>query len=921
MERAPTDENVEAHNRAKALYTKEKLQTTRQSWYDRTSALNMDTDMQGLWKLTKKLNDDNSSRAKTVIEQDHELKTEKAAANIFAEKYKEQNTIYMSRERTKQVREETAELLSSDPHGTKDSCMTEPFNMKELKQGIRKLKPKKAPGPDGVTSDMLKHLGPASRSTLLQIFNDSWRTGVVPSIWKEAEIIPIPKKGKDKKDPTSYRPISLLSCVGKLLERMVNRRLTFLLEAQNILTPTQTGYRKFRSTEDQLALLVQDVENSFQEKKKALAVFFDLSRAFDTVWKGGLILKLLRAGIRENLFMWTKNYLFNRTARVKLDGFYSSKVKLREGVPQGGVLSPTLFLLYINDITDSITKHVSNTLHADDLAVWTSSEHTSTATYRLQEVVNNITSWTDEWGLKLNASKTNATLFSLSKANEKVNLKLRGTALPQTDTPTFLGVTLDTRLTWKPQIEQMERRGIRKLSLLKKLAGTAWGADCRLLSRVYTGAVRPTLEYGSTSWGTAAKTNKSKLDRVQNMGLRLILGAMKTTPIHEMEKTANVEPLERRRDLKVLLQGEKLQRLPAHPLHNRLQQPTKNRLKRQSLNHQYKALRAQHRDILETEEESNTNLTVPDWRLDQEMEATIRLSIPGITGRDDQPAALKTLTQAMIDESYPASSWTHVYTDGSAEEATRNGGSGIYVRFADGDSSSLAIPGGKLCSNFRAEVLAIKTAADFLSSCDKPLGKVSILTDSMSTLQALNAPDAGPLIESLKASLASLTEKAHTTLQWVPAHTGLPGNERADRLAKEGSRLTQPTSPATYEETKTLLRSSSKREWSSLNHGYQAERDPIRTLERKNQTLIFRMRTGHCGLRAHLKKIGATATATCQCGQGDQTPAHILQDCPLFEEQRQETWPGGADLKMKLWGTAADLHRTSGFLAALGLRV
>ena len=164
-------------------------------------------------------------------------------------------------------------------------------------------------------------------------------------------------------------------------------------------------------------------------------------------------------------------------------------------------------------------------------------------------------------------------------------------------------------------------------------------------------------------------------------------------------------------------------------------------------------------------------------------------------------------------------------------------------------------------------------------------------------------------------------ERAHTTLQWVPAHTGLPGNERADRLAKEGSRLTQPTSPATYEETKTLLRSSSKREWLSLNHGYQAERDPIRTLERKNQTLIFRMRTGHCGLRAHLKKIGATATATCQCGQGDQTPAHILQDCPLFEEQRQETWPGGADLNMKLWGTAADLHRTSGFLAALGLRV
>ena len=153
------------------------------------------------------------------------------------------------------------------------------------------------------------------------------------------------------------------------------------------------------------------------------------------------------------------------------------------------------------------------------------------------------------------------------------------------------------------------------------------------------------------------------------MGLRLILGAMKTTPIHEMEKTANVEPLERRRDLKVLLQGEKLQRLPAHPLHSRLQQPTKNRLKRQSLNHQYKTLRAQHRDILETEEEFNTNLTVPYWRQDQEMEATIRLSVPGKTSRDDHPAALRTLTQAMIDEStLPAPGPMSTQTDQRIEQ-------------------------------------------------------------------------------------------------------------------------------------------------------------------------------------------------------------------------------------------------------------
>nr|KAG5705581.1 hypothetical protein BaRGS_034779 [Batillaria attramentaria] len=913
MESSPTDENVEAHNRARALFTKEKLQATRRSWHDKTASLNMDTDMQGLWKLTKKLNDDNPSRGKTVIEQNNQLKTERAAANTFAELYQEASTLHMPRDRIRQVREETAELLSTDPHGTENCCVSEPFTMKELKQGIRKLKSRKAPG----TDEMLKHLGPRSRTVLLQIFNQSWIAGFVPPIWKEAVIIPLPKKGKSRKDPCSYRPISLLSSVGKLLERLVNRRLIFLLETQNILSPTQTGYRKFRNTEDQLALLVQDIENAFQEKKKTLAVFFDLTRAFDKVWKEGLILKLLRAGVRDKMHKWIHHYLFGRTARVKLDGFLSKKVKLREG----GVLSPTLFLLYINDITNSITKHVSNSLHADDLAVWTSSEHTSTASYRLQEVVNNISSWTEDWGLELNTSKTNATLFSLSTTNDQVNLKLQGQVLPQTNTPTFLGVKLDTRLTWKPQIEEMERRGIRKLALLKKLAGTTWGADCRLLTRVYTGAVRPAMEYASTSWGTASKTNKSRLDRVQNMGLRLILGAMRSTPIHEMTKTANVEPLGRRRDLKVLIQGEKIRRLPSHPLHQRLQQPTKNRLKRQSLNHQYKALRVQYDDVLEAKDETCTHLTLTDWRLDREMEATISLRVPGITTKDQQPAALKTLTLAMIEDSYPASSWTHVYTDGSAEEATHNGGSGVYVRFPDGEQTSIAVPGGKLCSNFRAEVLAITTAADFLSSSIKPLGNISIFTDSMSTLQALDSPDPGPLIQSLQASLSSLTQKAPTTLQWVPAHIGLSGNERADHLAKEGSQLPQPTIPATYEEAKTLIRSRFHRDWVSLNDGYRADQDPIRTLERRHQTTIYRLRTGHCGLRAHLKRIGVADTALCQCGLADQTPSHVLQDCPLHEEMRQHFWPEGGNLNTKLWGNAADLHRTSKFVASLGMRL
>ena len=205
-----------------------------------------------------------------------------------------------------------------------------------------------------------------------------------------------------------------------------------------------------------------------------------------------------------------------------------------------------------------------------------------------------------------------------------IKLWLKDEIVPQTDTPTFLGVKLDTRLTWKPQIEKMERSSLQKQALMRKLAGTSWGADSSILTKVYTA----TMEYASTTWGTAATTNKSRLDKVQNMALRVILGAMKTTPVHYMEKTANVEPLERRRSLKILIQGEKLRRLPSHPLHTNLAQPTKNRLKRQSLNHQYKELSRTHQDIVDVPTEL---LTDPAWKPDREADIQMFLSVPGIT--------------------------------------------------------------------------------------------------------------------------------------------------------------------------------------------------------------------------------------------------------------------------------------------------
>ena len=189
---------------------------------------------------------------------------------------------------------------------------------------------------------------------------------------------------------------------------MINRRL-LSLEDNNVLPQTQTGYRNHRRIKDQLARIAQEIENTFQEKKKVVAVFFDVTKAFDKVWREGLLLKVLQSRVSGRMYKWIRCFLQDRSARVKLDGYMSESVKMR-GVPQG-VISPTLFLLYINNITTILPSHVSNTLHADGFAVWSAADHTTSAAYRIQEAVTRIQQWTDEWG-QISTIKTQASFIS-----------------------------------------------------------------------------------------------------------------------------------------------------------------------------------------------------------------------------------------------------------------------------------------------------------------------------------------------------------------------------------------------------------------------------------------------------------------------------------------------------------------------------
>ena len=219
-----------------------------------------------------------------------------------------------------------------------------PFNLLDAVQTSNDT----ATGPDEVHYQMLKHLPNNALSTILHIFNDIWATGVFPESWRLATIILIPKLGKDHAEPSNYRPIALTSCLCKTLERMINKRLVWYLESNDLISPIQSGFRSGRSTNDPLIRLETFIRDAFVNREHVVSVFFYLEKAYDTTWCYGILKDLHDLGLRGRLPVFIQSFLEDRTMQVRVGSTLSDFYDQEQGVPQGSILSTTLFNIKVN---------------------------------------------------------------------------------------------------------------------------------------------------------------------------------------------------------------------------------------------------------------------------------------------------------------------------------------------------------------------------------------------------------------------------------------------------------------------------------------------------------------------------------------------------------------------------------------------
>ncbi len=417
------------------------------------------------------------------------------------------------------------------------------INEIDVEEMLSELNCNKATGFDGISPRLLKEGSKPLAKPLSRLFNLSLESAKFPDPWKLANVLPMHKKN-DKNLVNNYRPISLLSCVSKVFEKIVFRHVFNFFRDNLTITVHQSGFIPGDSTVNQLVHLYHVFCEALNKGKEIRVVFCDISKAFDKVWHRGLIHKLKTAGIRGKLLSWFISYLENRKQRVIIEGQSSTWKPIKAGVPQGSVLGPLLFLIYINDIINNVDSQVK--LFADDTSLFIIVEDPVTAAKSLNSDLNSISSWSNQWLVNFNPAKTECLLIS-RKVNKPTHppLSFNNVQVTEVDSHTHLGVTFTRDLTWHSHILNVAAKACKPLNILQSLK---YRLPRSSLEVIYISFIRPIMEYADVVWDYMTEQDSTLLENIQLAAARVVTGAIRYTSHARIYEECGWDTLKSRRE-------------------------------------------------------------------------------------------------------------------------------------------------------------------------------------------------------------------------------------------------------------------------------------------------------------------------------------------------------------------------------------
>ena len=389
----------------------------------------------------------------------------------------------------------------------------------EVSSVLKSLSTGKASGPDQINTRVLKELASELANPLCCLFNYALRLGIVPKKWKLAHVCAVHKKD-DPQLVGNYRPISLLSCISKVLEKLIHKHMFNFFVANNGISSLQSGFVPNDSTVNQLAYIYHTFCQAMDEGKEIRAVFCDISKAFDRVWHKGLLYKLSQKGISGSLLTWLSDYLNGRRQCVVLNGYVSDPLPIQAGVPQGSILGPLLFVIFINDIVEEIQSNIR--LFADDTSLYVLVEDPASAAVKLNADLSKISEWADNWLVTFNPSKTESIVISRKHTKpQHPPLTMYNTTISEVEIHKHLGVVLSSNGQWRAHLDMVKEKAWKRVNVLRSLK---FILDRRSLEILFTTFVRPILEYSDVVWDNLTQAEEYDLEQIQLEALRIISG-------------------------------------------------------------------------------------------------------------------------------------------------------------------------------------------------------------------------------------------------------------------------------------------------------------------------------------------------------------------------------------------------------------
>jgi exonuclease III len=416
-----------------------------------------------------------------------------------------------------------------------------------IEKELRNLSAKKAGGIDCIPSKICKLAAPVIAQPLHYLFNTSLEKGMLPNQWKWGKVTPIYKDGPET-NPTNYRPITVLPVIMKVFEKFVHNQLYQYVKENNILNPFQSGFRPAHSTSTALLDVTEYLYGNMDKGLLTGVIFLDLKKAFDTVDVDILLHKLSDIGVDDIVYQWFHDYLKTRRQSVFLNGTTSASMPIDYGVPQGSILGPLLFTLYINDLPKALTQ-TKVVLYADDTAIFYASKDIHEIQKALTDDLFRAQTWLDENKLTLNASKTKTMLFGTpQRLRRSLHFKIETAdyTLEHVSVFKYLGAWLDSSLNWEHHINKMHSKVSQRLGVLKRVRPYMSVKTTKLL---YNALVLPLLDYVNVIWSNCGKTLFDRVQRIQNRAARTILRCHPRTSKADMLSTLGWLSCKQRTDM------------------------------------------------------------------------------------------------------------------------------------------------------------------------------------------------------------------------------------------------------------------------------------------------------------------------------------------------------------------------------------